>query len=68
VKALKASGFKTISVDFMSSADADVSIVISGKSLEEDVKHIRDELQKSGTSMTLIFIFVSRTVEFILDM
>jgi hypothetical protein len=50
VKALKASGFKVISVDFSRSADADISIVLSGKSIEEDVKHICEELQKSGIS------------------
>jgi hypothetical protein len=47
----------------MRSQDADVSIVLSGKSLEEDVKHICDELQKSRTSVSIIFIFVLRMID-----
>jgi dihydropteridine reductase len=54
VKALKAAGFKVASVDFMRSADADISIVLSGKSLEEDVKHVCDELQKSGIKLDVL--------------
>lgn len=49
IRQFKTAGLKTISVDFAVSKEADHSIQIQGKSLDEDVKSILAEITKLNT-------------------
>lgn len=49
IRQFKAAGLKTISVDFAVSKEAEHSIQIQGKSLDDDVKSILAEITKLNT-------------------
>eukprot|EP00029_Vermamoeba_vermiformis_P004113 TRINITY_DN14642_c0_g1_i1.p1 TRINITY_DN14642_c0_g1~~TRINITY_DN14642_c0_g1_i1.p1 ORF type:complete len:237 (+),score=80.28 TRINITY_DN14642_c0_g1_i1:64-774(+) len=54
IRQFKVAGLKTISVDFAVSKEADHSIQIQGKSLDEDVKSILAEITKLNTGLDVI--------------
>jgi FlaA1/EpsC-like NDP-sugar epimerase len=49
IRQFKVAGLKTISVDFAASKEAEHSIQIQGKSLDDDVKSILAEITKLNT-------------------